>query len=404
MDTGIYEEKVRQRFCISPPAAAKNNKQRRKHVGKRIIFTVTNDLSQDQRMNRICTTLCKAGYHVTLVGRKLRSSRPLHSQLFFQKRLFCVFTAGKLFYVEYNIRLFFYLLFKKFDILSGIDLDTILPAYIVSKIRNRPFVYDAHEYFTQMEEVVSRPLIQKAWERLEGLIVPRLKYAYTVSEGYVELFEKKYHVKFELIRNVTVLNERNSPADIRDNEVRNPPSGKSYILYQGSVNVGRGLENLVEAMQKIDCRLYVCGKGDILGDLKALSKKLGLEDKISFFGFVQPEKLKEYTENASVGITLFSNIGLSNHFSLANRFFDYLHSGVPQVAMSYPEYKNFNSKNEVALLVDDLNTETIVSAVNRLLNDSEYYNMLRRNCMVARKEFNWQNEEKKLLDFYSRIA
>lgn len=362
-------------------------------MNKRIIFTVTNDLSQDQRMNRICSSMANAGYEVLLVGRKLRSSKPLQPKPFAQKRLFCFFTKGKLFYLEYNLRLFFFLLFEKFNILCGVDLDTILPAFLIARIRNKPFVYDAHEYFTQMEEVVTRPLIRKAWENLEKIIVPKVRYAYTVSEGYAGMFEKEYNVKFEVIRNVTVLENQRQP----------PGPGDSYILYQGSVNVGRGLENLVESMQQINCNLYVCGKGDILGSLRLLTQKLNLENKISFFGFVEPEKLKEYTADAAVGITLFSNSGLSNHYSLANRFFDYLHSGVPQVAMSYPEYKNFNQRHEVAFLIDDLKTETIISAVNRLLNDNEYYNKLRNNCLEARKEFNWQNEEKKLLKFYEGI-
>lgn len=362
---------------------------------KKIVFTVTTELSQDQRMNRICTSLANAGYNVLLVGRELRTSKPLIKKNYKQKRLFCFFTKGKLFYIEYNLRLFFFLLFQKFDILCGIDLDTILPTFIIAKIRRKIFVYDAHEYFTEMEEVVTRPLIKKAWEWLEKTIVPRVKYGYTVSDGYSELFQKKYNVNYEIIRNATVLNQ--SPITNHQSPI------SKYILYQGSVNVGRGLENLVEAMRQIDCQLYICGKGDILEDLKLYAKKLELENKINFLGFVEPEPLKEYTRNATLGITLFSNFGLSNYYSLANRFFDYLHSGVPQIAMSYPEYKNFNKKHEVALLIHDLKTETIVSAVNKLLKDEEFYNKLRNNCLEARKEFNWQNEEKKLLRFYENI-
>ncbi len=360
---------------------------------KKIIFTVTNELSQDQRMNRICTSLANAGYDVLLVGRELRTSKPLIEKPYKQKRLFCFFTNGKLFYAEYNFRLFIFLFFQNFDILCGIDLDTILPTYILAKIKRKPFVYDAHEYFTEMEEVVTRPFIKRAWKILEKMIVPGIKYGYTISEGYAEMFLKKYNVKFEIIRNATVLN----------NNEQQTANNEQYILYQGSVNVGRGLENLVEAMLQIDCKLYVCGKGDILNDMIMLTKKLNLDNKITFFGFVEPEKLKEYTRNAALGITFFSNFGLSNYYSLANRFFDYLHSGVPQIAMSYPEYKNFNEKYEVAFLIDDLKTETIVSAVNKLLNDNECYNNLRDNCSEARKEFNWQNEEKKLLKFYENI-
>jgi hypothetical protein len=84
---------------------------------KRLVFTVTNDLSYDQRMNRICTSLANAGYDVTLIGRKLADSINLDKKIFRQKRLTCIFNKGKAFYIEYNIRLFFYLLFIKSDLI-----------------------------------------------------------------------------------------------------------------------------------------------------------------------------------------------------------------------------------------------------------------------------------------------
>ena len=76
-----------------------------------VIFTVTNDLSYDARMHRICGTLTANGYGVTLVGRALPYSTPLKDRPFGQKRLHCFFQKGFPFYAEYNLRLFFFLLF-----------------------------------------------------------------------------------------------------------------------------------------------------------------------------------------------------------------------------------------------------------------------------------------------------
>jgi hypothetical protein len=107
--------------------------QKKQKVSKKIIFTVTNDLNHDQRMIRICTALA-ANYDVHLIGRVLPHSKPIVNQSFTQHRLNVWFQKGKLFYAEYNIRLFFFLLKKQFDMVCGIDLDTILPCYLVSKI------------------------------------------------------------------------------------------------------------------------------------------------------------------------------------------------------------------------------------------------------------------------------
>ena len=175
--------------------------------GMSIIFTVTTDLSYDQRMIRICTSLAHAGYNVTLTGRKLRSSIPLSTQPFTQKRISCFFEKGKLFYAEYNVRLFLYLLFKKMDCICAIDLDTILPCYYISRLKKIKRVYDAHELFCEMKEVVSRPSIYKMWKRIERYTVPHFPLGYTVNKLIADEFKKMYGVNYEVIRNMALLKE-----------------------------------------------------------------------------------------------------------------------------------------------------------------------------------------------------
>ncbi len=144
---------------------------------KKIYLTVTNDLTYDQRMIRIATTLVNSGYTVCLVGRLRSNSQSLKEQPFAQKRLRCWFDKGKFFYLEYNWRLFFYLLWRRLDAIGSIDLDTLLAGYLLSKLKRKPCIYDAHEYFTEVPEVVERPAIQRVWERLAQGIIPRLTYA-----------------------------------------------------------------------------------------------------------------------------------------------------------------------------------------------------------------------------------
>ena len=104
---------------------------------KRIICTVSNDLTYDQRMIRICSTLAAAGYEVLLVGRELPGSRQLVAQPFSQKRMQLCFKKGKFFYLELNLRLLIGLLFSKFDIVYAVDLDTLLPSRLIAELRRK---------------------------------------------------------------------------------------------------------------------------------------------------------------------------------------------------------------------------------------------------------------------------
>ena len=357
-----------------------------------IYFTVTNDLSYDQRMIRICTSLTKEGYIVKLVGRKMKSSIPVIHQPFHQKRLNCFCEKGKLFYAEYNLRLFFYLLFKKINCICAIDLDSILPCYFISKIKNAKRVYDAHELFCEMKEIVTRPAVYKIWKRIEKFSVPKFKKGYTVSHLIADEFKKMYGLDYEVIRNIAIKRETHIPE-----------KKEKYILYQGAVNEGRCFETFIPAMKDVDARLLICGDGNFFKQANELVSENGLKDKITFKGYISPKELQNYTLNAWVGITLFDDIGLNSYYSLANRFFDYMHSGIPQLCIDLPVYREINEQFEIAILIADISSENIARKINILLEDKILYQRLQQNCLAAREIYNWQNEEKKLISFYRKI-
>jgi glycosyltransferase involved in cell wall biosynthesis len=359
---------------------------------KKIVCTVTNDLNYDQRMIRICTSLVEAGYDVTLVGLNRKKSQPLIERPFKQVRLPVIAEQGKLMYADYWVKLFFFLLFRKADILCAIDLDTILPVYYVSRLRGLKRVYDAHEIFTDLKEVISRPAVHKMWIAIANHTVPNFPVGYTIGAAYADDFRKRYGVNYEVVRNATILR----PVTI-------PEKKERFILYQGAVNVGRCFEQLIPAMKEVDAQLIICGEGNFFDQATALVKEHGLEDKVIFKGYVPPEQLRDYTLRAYIGITLFEDTSLSNRLSLANRFFDYMHSGVPQLCNKYPEYQRINERFEVGTLVDDLSPAGIASALNDMLGNDARYKDLQQNCLKAREIYCWQEQAKTLRAVYERL-
>ncbi len=358
----------------------------------RLVFTVTNNLGYDQRMIRICTSLSQAGYAVTLVGTRFRNSGMLPEQVFKQKRLFIPFRKGFAFYAWYNIRLFFSLLLTRADLLCCIDLDTMLPVYFAAKLRGKKMVYDAHEYFSQQKEVITRPRIYAIWHWIEKRYLPRFRHGYTVGQSIADVFEQLYGVKYAVIRNVTLL----TPLIKTDKKER-------IILYQGAVNEARGFEQLIPAMKQIDAVLVVYGDGNFFEQAKALVTAHGLASKVLLKGAVLPAGLSVHTAGAYLGINLVEYKGLNQYYSLANKFFDYMHAGIPQVTMNFPEYKRLNDVHQVAILIDSITEEAIIEAVNRLLDDENTYRKLSANCLTGRAILNWQEEEKKLLAFYQQL-
>ena len=358
-----------------------------------IILTVTNDLNYDQRMQRICNSLNKAGYHILLVGRKMPDSLPLKEQSFKQKRLFCFFHKGFAFYAEYNIRLFLFLFINPCRAYYAVDLDTILPNLMASVLFKKKRLYDAHELFTEQKEIVTRPNVHRFWLWVERTAVPKFQFGYTVNHFIQEEFERRYGVHYGIIRNLPFM--KNYPISILDET--------PFILYQGAVNEGRSFETLIPAMKWVNAKLLIIGNGNMYEEVKRLIAYHKLEDKIEMRGYVAPEELRTITPKAKFGLTLFESTGLNQYYSLSNRFFDYIMAGIPQVCVNYPESKRINDEHPVALMVDDVQVETLSSAMNNLLSNTDLYHSLQQNTIAAKEVLNWENEEIKLIAYWKNI-
>lgn len=296
-------------------------------------------------------------------------------------------------YLEFNLRLLFCLLFISTDCYVAIDLDTIIPNFIASAIRRKRRVYDAHELFTELKEVISRPLTHRIWQMIEQVFVPKYSQGYTVNDFIAGYFKEKYGVQYDIVRNLPFLSTL----------PHIPNASDRFIIYQGAVNEGRSFETLIPAMKLVNARLVVCGDGNYFKQVEQFIVTEGVQDKVVLMGMVPPEELKNITPRATAAVMLFECYGLNQYQSLSNRFFDYIMAGVPQVCVDYPQYKILNDIYRVATLISDTQPETIAGALNNLLSNTVYYNTLQRNCFTAREELNWQNEEKILLHFYERL-
>lgn len=364
---------------------------------KTIYLTVTNDLTYDQRMIRIGSSLAKVGYDVCLIGRERPHSQPLVQHPFRQKRLRCWMEQGKLFYLEYNLRLFWWLLWQRWDVVCSVDLDTILPGFWVARLKGKTCVYDAHEYFTEVPEVVERPRVKRIWEWVAQHTIPRLRHAYTVCESLKIVFEQRYGTPFEVVRNVPF--ERPTPPAMAQPE---PPY---ILLYQGVLNDGRGIEELLHALPLLpEVQLWLAGEGDRSAALRQQVLDLDLQDRVVFHGYVQPEQLKTLTEQAHIGINLLQNKGLNYYYSLANKFFDYVQAHKPSLNSAFPEYQTLLTQYEVGATVPDLAPATLAKAIQQLTENPAHYLYLQQQCALAQAVWTWEKEEQTLLRIYQAIA
>ena len=360
---------------------------------KKVIAAVTNDLIYDQRMQRICNSLVLHGLVVELVGRNLKDSESFTKQNFQQTRLTCVFNKGFLFYAEFNIRLFIFFLFNEFDIVCGCDLDTLSAAVLAAKIKRKKVVYDAHEYFPQSPELIGKPFKQSIWYFIEKIFVPKVDALYTVTGSIAKIFNTKYKTNCKVIRNLPLKNNA---------EFISQQSG--VLLYQGAVNVGRGLNEMLLVMLKLEnVEFHIVGNGDEMKHISDSINELNLRNKVKLLGKKAPDELKVITQNSFIGINLLENRGLSYYYSLGNKTFDFIQAGIPQIVIGFPEYIELNKEFNFGLIVDELSVEKIYQSILKLINDEDLYQQLKQNCIKASVVLCWENEVQKLIAVYDEL-
>lgn len=370
---------------------------------KKAIVSVINDLVTDQRVHKSCQTLEKCGFEVLLIGRRLRSSPEMDKRSYQVHRMNLIFEKGPFFYAEFNIRLYLFLLFQKPHLLVSNDLDTLLPNYLISKISKTPLVYDSHEYFTEVPELVNRKSIQQVWKFIERNIFPKIKDVVTVNDSIADLFYNDYGIRPRVVRNIPRKSIERSHVSRKELQL---PEDKKIIILQGSgINVDRGSEELVEAMQFVkNARLLIVGGGDVIETLKEMVEKYNLNEKVMFKPRMPYLELIKYTSIADLGITFDKSTNLNYRFSLPNKLFDYIQSGTPVLSSELPEIKKIITKYDVGDFIESYEPVKIADKINEILSNEPRLGNWKKNCSFAAQELTWENEEVVLKEIYGKYV
>ena len=361
---------------------------------KKIIVSVTNDLVADNRVHKVCTTLVNMGFDILLAGRRLPQSLPLTPRNYSTKRFRLLFKRGPLFYAEYNLRLYCFLLFSNFDVLLSNDLDSLPANFLISTFLKKPLVYDSHEYFTEVPELINRPRVQKIWKWLEQKMVPHIKHAYTVCNSIAKIYSEEYGVPFRVVRNV--------PIAFTPENQHPKQTTKNIILYQGAVNVGRGLEKAILSMEYIEnAELLIVGEGDIKAHLEKLAEGRNLHDKVKFTGKLPLEELSKLTPKADLGLSIEEDLGLNYRYALPNKLFDYIQARVPVLVSNLPEMAAIVNHYKIGEITESLEPEKLAKRITETLNNAEKRKIWKQNLATAAKELTWENEEKVIREIFS---
>ncbi|HXB92885.1 MAG TPA: glycosyltransferase [Puia sp.] len=376
-------------------------------MSKRVIVSVISDLVTDQRVHKVCLTLHEAGHEVLLIGSGTRKSLPLSPRAYRAGRIRMLFNKKIFRYAEFNIRLFFRLLFTRGDIFLGNDLDALPAVWLAGRLKGKPVVYDTHEYWMGMPELDGRRRVKKVWQRIEAFLFPRVRYIYTICDSFCELYRKDYGKTLRAVRNVPYKSLAGIGGPLPPEVENRLPRDKYFLLFQGAgINPERGVEELVMAMEYLDperFHLVIIGAGDIFHRIEAMVTEQHLADRITVLPKVPFEVLRSLTRRADLGLSLDKPTNINHIYGLPNKIFDYLHSGVPVLVSRLVELEKIVNKYDVGAFIDNHQPAHIASRIEEMFRDPARIESWKKNTEKVRDELNWEKEGRIVVEIFEQV-
>lgn len=178
-------------------------------------------------------------------------------------------------------------------------------------------------------------------------------------------------------------------------------SSKPVVLFVGRLDKEKKLDQVIRAFTNVlkseDAQLVIAGKGKEKSNLVKLSQKLGIEENVSFTGFVSDKDLPSLYHCAD----LFVIASIAELQSLATM--EAMASGLPVVAakvMALPELVH-NGKN--GYLFNEADTKTLGEKIIKILKNPALKKKMSKNSLSIIKNHNIEKTLKKYVQIYQQL-
>ena len=302
-------------------------------------------------------------------------------------------------YLEWILKIFFRFKKKNIHIVHCHSLSSLLIGALFKTFEKSKIIYDAHELETERNGWSG--IIKVMSKILERILMYYVDHIIVVSDSISEWYKNQYNLKeVYVIKNIPYRQDSRGICsniikkrfNIQDNEI--------LFLYQGSLNKGRGIEILLNVFSKADKNKHIVFMG--YGTLEDVLKTYEINcSNIHLHPLVNPEEIIYYSACADVGISLIENTCLSYKYSLPNKIFEYIFSGLPLIVSDLPDMGKIIDDFRCGwkVLINEKSVENLIESISK-----ENIEKKRKNVLSCKDNFGWHIEEKKLLMIYRNLG
>lgn len=265
--------------------------------------------------------------------------------------------------------------------------------------KGKKVIYDVHEDVPL--QILTKPylksflkkIVSGVFERFENKNAKNFTYLITATDYIRDRF-LKINKNSESIKNFPIVNELRTEINWNDK--------KDVVCYVGAIAEIRGISEIVKAIEFTDCKLNLAGK---FTDEKLRNEIINNKswNKVIEYGFVGRDLVKKIYEESKIGlVTLHPTINYKD--ALPVKMFEYMLAGIPVISSNIPLWQQIVEENNCGLCVNPYNPKEIADAINKIIEDNSLAEQMGKNGQKAIiDKYNWENEERKLIEIYKKI-
>lgn len=284
----------------------------------------------------------------------------------------------------------------------------LLPAGVLLALCGRNVIYDCHENVA--DDFLNREWIPKglrksfSWlaDLAERFAVRRLS-GVVAADGQLCIRFRDTSVPVVKVENYPILKE--FPDSLFDNTSRfSSGTGVNF----GGVSAWRAIEPLIHAVgmlpEELRFRLILGGDRDSDELLQRIALLPGWK-RVDYRGPVRRKEMLETLSCSALAIVLYKYKDQGDDLDIrSNRLFEALAAGLPVITPNFSRWRQFIERTGCGLSVDPDEPGQIAKALQFLIeHPAKAEEMGRRGAEAVRRQFNWHNEERKLIEFYIQL-
>jgi glycosyltransferase involved in cell wall biosynthesis len=371
---------------------------------------IGNSFTADPRVYNEARSLIRAGHRVTVIAFD-REKKNLELQYWDEIKIVRVKTGfpprpgfGRRLWNAFMLLQWQWRAYKKavvlnkqdaIDIVHCHDFDTLLSGIWIKKTLGLPLIYDAHEIYAYPMARTAPDFVVRIFLWFEKYLIGSIDRIINVSEPQKRYYESITCNPISLIMNCKLLlyGEYQPPQN----------EGRFTILYIGHLNKQRSIEELIDVVKDLpDVHCIIGGAGNPTYS-ELIEEKCIFLTNADFIGIVPFDQVMAITKDADIIFCMFDPSDLNSQIGMPNKLFEAMVCGRPIICTKGIYSGEVTEREEIGLAIE-YTKEALKQAIIKLRDDPALRDQLGRNALKAAiTKFNWQIEEKKLLELYHDI-